>query len=659
MLSKPYILFISLLLFPALSIRADDLEQQRERLVNQFHQYYAQMNLDSALFILDKQIALETKVGDVEREGKARWNKVAILNNGARYKDLVGVAEEQRKWFGKHKNWSRFYQCWQRVCSGNHDLGRMQTALREAEAMGNDAKSRNNNTGRAMAYKQMGVIYTDIRQLPQAEEAFRKAVALLKEDNDMTGILSGVYEGLSLALDKQDKFKEQLKVADEWLKHLDVLLKLNSIGMVSQTYVACYLSYAKSYIGLQRYADAEKALEKAAEYYDITKTALTRYDIFEVRALLALSQGHYDQVLAYSDSALSPGINYSIMLNEYRAEALLHTNQSTVSAEIYRNLYHEKDSVFTREMRTQLDELNTFFHLDELQRSQRAAQIRYAVIIVSLVLITLIVFIIITRRSARKLAEKNRELAENLRALALANDKAEASSRMKTLFIQNMSHEIRTPLNILNGFSQILTSDDADQLLPEEKEDMRQRVTENTERITSLINKLLVLSESNSQHMLDCTDHTTPGEIATQAVMVAHAASTPEVTFDILINDEVRNCPLQTNREYAIRALIQLLDNAFKFTKQGRVTLSAEKDDHWVSFVVEDTGIGIPQEELSHVFEEFVQLDDYNDGMGIGLTMARSIAIRLGGSLEIDANYTNGARFILKLPQNVVQDTKK
>ena len=141
--------------------------------------------------------------------------------------------------------------------------------------------------------------------------------------------------------------------------------------------------------------------------------------------------------------------------------------------------------------------------------------------------------------------------------------------------------------------------------------------------------------------------------------MVAHAASTPEVTFDILINDEVRNCPLQTNREYAIRALIQLLDNAFKFTKQGRVTLSAEKDDHWVSFVVEDTGIGIPQEELSHVFEEFVQLDDYNDGMGIGLTMARSIAIRLGGSLEIDANYTNGASFILKLPQNVVQDTKK
>ena len=78
-----------------------------------------------------------------------------------------------------------------------------------------------------------------------------------------------------------------------------------------------------------------------------------------------------------------------------------------------------------------------------------------------------------------------------------------------------------------------------------------------------------------------------------------------------------------------------------------------------IRFEVEDDGIGVPPEEAEHIFDEFVQLDDYNDGMGIGLTMARSIAIRLGGSLEIDANYTNGARFILKLPQNVVQDTKK
>ena len=149
---------------------------------------------------------------------------------------------------------------------------------------------------------------------------------------------------------------------------------------------------------MQRYADAEKALEKAEEYYAITKTALTRYDIFEVRTLLALKQGHYQQAIAYSDSALSPGMNYGVLLQEYRAEAFLNANQGITSAEIYRKLYNDKDSVFTREMRTQLDELNTFFQLDELQRSQREAKVRYAMIIVGLILIALIIFIIVTRR---------------------------------------------------------------------------------------------------------------------------------------------------------------------------------------------------------------------------------------------------------------------
>ena len=133
---KHYILLIVLALIPVLSVHADDLEQQRQQLIKRFHQYYAQMNLDSALVILDEQIALEANGGNIENEGKARWNKVAVLNNGARYEELVVEAEKQREWFGKHENWSRFYQCWQRMCSGNHDLGRMQTALREAEAIG-------------------------------------------------------------------------------------------------------------------------------------------------------------------------------------------------------------------------------------------------------------------------------------------------------------------------------------------------------------------------------------------------------------------------------------------------------------------------------------------------------------------------------------------
>jgi len=107
-----------------------------------------------------------------------------------------------------------------------------------------------------------------------------------------------------------------------------------------------------------------------------------------------------------------------------------------------------------------------------------------------------------------------------------------------------------------------------------------------------------------------------------------------------------------------------LLDNARKFTRpaeaavgagaevrQGRVVLDVQQHGAQLAFVVEDNGIGVPAEEAERIFDEFVQLDDYYDGTGIGLTVARSIARRLGGDVTLDTTYgQQGARFIYTLP---------
>jgi len=110
--------------------------------------------------------------------------------------------------------------------------------------------------------------------------------------------------------------------------------------------------------------------------------------------------------------------------------------------------------------------------------------------------------------------------------------------------------------------------------------------------------------------------------------------------------------PLLTNRLYAVRALSQLLENAVKFTPEGSITLRMENSGDALCFIVEDTGIGIPTEQAAHIFDEFVQLDSFADGTGIGLTVARSIARRMGGDLWIDTDYTKGARFVLKYGKN-------
>ena len=80
------------------------------------------------------------------------------------------------------------------------------------------------------------------------------------------------------------------------------------------------------------------------------------------------------------------------------------------------------------------------------------------------------------------------------------------------------------------------------------------------------------------------------------------------------------------------------------------LTVRRTVDDKFVQLTVEDTGIGIPAKEAEHIFEEFVQLNEYTEGAGIGLTVARSLARRLGGDIRLDAEHTGGARFVMTLP---------
>ena len=107
---------------------------------------------------------------------------------------------------------------------------------------------------------------------------------------------------------------------------------------------------------------------------------------------------------------------------------------------------------------------------------------------------------------------------------------------------------------------------------------------------------------------------------------------------------------MQTNKRAATRAIVLLLNNAERFTKQGTITLQVERKADMILYIVEDTGVGIPASEAEHIFEEFVQLNEYEVGTGIGLTVARSICRRMGGDIVLDTSYTDGARFVMTLP---------
>jgi signal transduction histidine kinase len=150
--------------------------------------------------------------------------------------------------------------------------------------------------------------------------------------------------------------------------------------------------------------------------------------------------------------------------------------------------------------------------------------------------------------------------------------------------------------------------------------------------------------------------------IADQAVESVGIRQAVHLDFDLQVDPGAENTILTTNQQAAVRALTLLLDNAMTFTKQPegfksdnegkkeQAVLKVSQNDTQVVFAVEDSGIGVPAEEAEHIFEEFVQLNEYYEGTGIGLTVARSLARRLGGDIILDTTYTAGARFVMNLP---------
>ena len=246
--------------------------------------------------------------------------------------------------------------------------------------------------------------------------------------------------------------------------------------------------------------------------------------------------------------------------------------------------------------------------------------------------------------------------------LEIANKRAQELSRMKSDFIQQISHEIRTPLNILSGFTQVLTMSDA-KLDEAMRQEIKGKITENTDRITSLVNKMLELSEARSQTVIECYDKVTAVQIVTEAINASGIEKASHLEFDLLIAPDAKDVRIQTNLAAAVRSLSLVLDNARKFTApaEGRphtppsdqlqkVVLRLTGLSGRLFFSVEDTGIGIAHKDAERIFDEFVQLDEFYDGTGIGLTVARSLARRIGGDIKVDTAYIGGSRFVMTLP---------
>ena len=262
-------------------------------------------------------------------------------------------------------------------------------------------------------------------------------------------------------------------------------------------------------------------------------------------------------------------------------------------------------------------------------------------------------------REARSLAEELEHANSRLRATSQAAGEAqvaaETANAAKSSFLAAMSHELRTPLNAIAGYVQLIQMGLRGPVTPEQQADLH-RIKRSHAYLLGLIEDVLNFAKLDAHQMEFHTRHVTVEEIMRDAeTLLAPQMKTSGIKYAY---DECdTGLAVCADPDKTQQILVNLLTNAVKFTKPpGGVTVACDFDDENVNIRVSDTGIGIKEEDVERVFEPFVQigrgLSQPGEGVGLGLTISRDFARRMGGDLTVKSAPGEGSAFTLTLPRS-------
>ena len=514
---------------------------------------------------------------------------------------------------------------------------KISEALKKADAMMDEARLMKYNIGISLSYQALGDIYLNAGMRPEAVEEYEKAMKTLQATPHAEKIQERIFIQLVPTLIKLKRMDE----AKAYLEHMSEICESKCLSP--------FLLYAYHAYYYLRNNDLSKAREYIDEAIKInSRTPSHFYDniLKYMQAEYALETEDYEKAilffteLASKSSSIDTYNNY-LKIRKKIAYIYKELGQYKKACETYQTIKTTRDSINAHNYTSQINLLRTIYQIDRLEldnQTQKNRMLFYLIIGSSIILTIIIIF-------AFHIKQENKSLAASREKLNKAQKSAENSIRAKSLLLSNMSHEIRTPLNALSGFSSILTDNNIDAEMRKQCNDI---IQQNSDLLLKLIDDVVDLSSlerGKMQFRFEIHD-----AVSLCQNVIDTVDKIKQTSASIVFQTSLGKLELYTDEARLQQLLINLLINATKFTTEGRITLTLEKQDGMALFAVTDTGCGIAPEKQGKIFHRFEKLDENVQGSGLGLSICQLIVERFGGEIWIDTEYKDGSRFVFTHP---------
>ena len=595
--------------------------------VNTFHASHDDRGEVIAMRELGKRLREESKFSEaieIHKNGLKLAESIEDTNNiihilnqlGTSYR-RIGIMDEAASYHYKALSYSDVYGDPESKKTLKNRVTSLNGIGNAMKVMGNDAaadsifrqalegeRKLDSKLGMAINYANLGTLFERKKQFDSAMVYYGESMRLNSEVKSKLGVslchthFGQVYEKRQMI----DSAIVQYNLAYDVIKgDRDLWHILASTLALARVYIIKG-SMDKAW-GLL--CDAEKTAEEINSLRHLAQVSKLKYQWFEKKGDNAKALEYYIRNRKFEDS--------------------LNNEENTSRIQNLRVDYERQSKQY---------EINL---LENELTHQKLESTRILIAVTFVAIVLLVIWIITLIRGRRQLKKANDEIAE-------AYQQTKKALEVKTAFMKSMKHEIRTPLNGIMGFSQLLSS-------MYSADEQAHQMTEVIEKQSMLLAKIIddILEIADADTVKPKIENCAIDEIVESSMATARQVANADVAF--AYKPFSTGVVISTDSHILQTILVKVLDNAAKFTKQGSITVLTKQIEHGISFIVEDTGSGIPADKTETVFDQFTKLDEFSQGTGMGLTLCSTIIQKLNGKIFVDTSYSGGCRMIIEIPQ--------